>query len=197
MANLTNTVRFVVVLSLACLIFPAATFAHGGEDMSKQPARALAQQALALITETDNLAEAKERADAAIKSKDKKDVNTAALRKAGKALGKQDKAEAVKQLEASLTAPKPADETDKEKEGAGDEEDHEEGDEHGDEEHGDGDEEMDMDEQAQTPSKEALHKEGRQFKPLHTTEDTVGAIVGGVLVLLGIGGLLLGRRRST
>ncbi len=182
-ASFNKPIYLFAILSLIYVGVPATALANGGIDLSKQPSRALAQQAIGLVNEAGDFHEAKERVDAAIKSKDRKDINLAELRKASKALSDQDKSKAIHFLDAALTKTEPAAKKRKAKQEK--DADHEE---RGDEE-GDG--------QGHQVSKGALHKEGRQFKPLRTTEDTVGAIVGGVLVLLGFGGLLMGRRRKS
>lgn len=85
---------FVAVVALA---IPAPAFAHGDESgamggeeamaqLAKQPARALAQQAHALIHIRDDREEAAVRLDAALESKDRSDVDMPTLRRATETL---------------------------------------------------------------------------------------------------------------
>ena len=61
---------------------PAPVLAHGGEDdtLEKTPARALAQQALGLLSQEESAVEAHERVEAALESEDKAGVDQAKLR---------------------------------------------------------------------------------------------------------------------
>jgi hypothetical protein len=71
-------------------VLPATALGTGGgeemESMAKQPARVLAQQAIAILRVLDDPEQALDRLDAAVESKDQEDVDTALLREADEAL---------------------------------------------------------------------------------------------------------------
>ena len=98
----------LVLLTIALLWSPASSPAHGGEDeaLEKTPARALAQQALALLAQQDKAVEAHERVEAALKSKDAKGVDRASLLETQKAFDRGDHDRARVLLNQAL-APKP------------------------------------------------------------------------------------------
>ena len=120
--------RFLVVVGLLAAA-PAAA-AHGDEEpepppqgamgeatsgeeaaLAAQPARALAQQALALLTIRDAAGEANHRLEAALKSKHREDVDVNKLRAAMSALEASDAQAAADRLNEALGGgPAPADE---------------------------------------------------------------------------------------
>jgi hypothetical protein len=96
-------VALTAVLALAAGL-PAAAGAHGDESLSDQPARALTQQALALLTQKGDSVEALERLEAAEESKDTDNVKLPAVREAADALKNGDTDAAVKHMNEALTA---------------------------------------------------------------------------------------------
>ena len=99
---------FVAAL-IAALIAPGPAFAHGEEDevaeLAQQPARVLAQQAIALVRVRGDTEEAAMRLDAAVESKDKSDVDPALLKRAMETLDGGDSDRAVTQLDQALSRP--------------------------------------------------------------------------------------------
>lgn len=109
----------------ALLTTPPSVLAHGGEEehmggrgemsgatkehehaaeMARQPARVLAQQALAVLEVKHDKIQARERLDAATKSRDKSDVGVAQLSQADAALDSGDQARAIELLNRALGA---------------------------------------------------------------------------------------------
>ena len=85
-------------------IAPGLAFAHGGEDeaLEKTPARALAQQALALLSQEESAVEAHERVDAALESEDREGVDAAKLRQTQRAFEAGDHELAARLLDQAL-----------------------------------------------------------------------------------------------
>ena len=97
---------------LALALVPASAAAHGGEEeaLEQTPARALAQQALALLSQGGSPDEAHERVDAALESEDKAGVDDAKLGEAEGAFEREDYELAAQLLNEALsgeTAPAP------------------------------------------------------------------------------------------
>ena len=92
------------ILVLALATAPLA-LAHGGEEeaLEKTPARALAQQALALLSQKNKAVEAHERIEAALKSKDREGVDLALLRRTQAAFERGDHPAATKLINDALT----------------------------------------------------------------------------------------------
>lgn len=102
------------------LLVPTGALAHGGGAMaasaeaeiaqlSKQPARVLAQQALATLQIRNDRETAAMRLDAALESKDRSDVDFARLTKATETLDGGDPAAAATMLDEALSRPLGAD----------------------------------------------------------------------------------------
>ena len=95
----------------AALAVSAVADAHGGAEseeaaaLAKQPARILAQQAIALVRLRGDSEEAGMRLDAAVESKDKTDIDAALLEQAMKTLDDGDPARAIAILDAALSRP--------------------------------------------------------------------------------------------
>ena len=95
----------------AALAVSAVASAHGGAEseeaaaLAKQPARILAQQAIALVRLRGDSEEAGMRLDAAVESKDKTDIDAALLEQAMKTLDDGDPAGAIAILDAALSRP--------------------------------------------------------------------------------------------
>ena len=85
-------------------ISPGFAFAHGGEEeaLEKTPARALAQQALALLSEEESVTEAHERVEAALESEDREGVDEAKLRETQRAFEAGDHELAARLLDQAL-----------------------------------------------------------------------------------------------
>lgn len=96
-----------VLLAATLLLAPAAWATGGDQDMEDaalkaQPARTLAQQALAVLDVREDAEDARMRIDAALESEDQDDVDIALLREADDALDGGDVAEAKELLNRSL-----------------------------------------------------------------------------------------------
>ena len=99
--------RLAPAVVLLTLLLPAsAALAHGKEDeaLEKTPARALAQQALALLSQESKSGEAHERIEAAVESKDREGVDVAMLRRTEAAFERGDEAAATRLIAAALGA---------------------------------------------------------------------------------------------
>ena len=100
-----------LLVILAGLGVPAGASAHGtGESeeaaaLAMQPARALAQQAIALVLVRGDTEEAAMRLDAAVESKDKNDIDPALLKRAMETLDDGDPDRAVTMLDEALSRP--------------------------------------------------------------------------------------------
>lgn len=97
----------ILVAFVVALAIPAAALAHGGEEdaLSKTPARALAQQALALLAQEGQTDAAHERVDAAIESKDKDGIDASKLKQVEQAFDAGDPASAKRLLAEALAGP--------------------------------------------------------------------------------------------
>ena len=91
------------------LLAPASAGAHGGgeeaEAMAMQPARTLAQQALAELRIRNDVKGAAERLDAALESKDRGSIDMAALRTAMETVDNGDPKAAIPLLDQALSRP--------------------------------------------------------------------------------------------
>lgn len=94
-------------LALVGLALAGPAHAHGGEDeaLDKMPARALAQQAFALLSQKGKAVEAHERVEAALASKERADVDIRALRQVPGAFEAGDHERATRLLSQALAAP--------------------------------------------------------------------------------------------
>ena len=97
---LLGTVAAIAVLAIAA--GPAG--AHGGEEeaLEKTPARALAQQALALLSQENSAVEAHERVEAALESEDRAGVDAGKLRETQRAFDEGDHERAARLLDEAL-----------------------------------------------------------------------------------------------
>lgn len=102
----------VAASAAAALLVPAGALAdadgamaEGGEDLAMQPARVLAQQALATLRVLGDAEGAAVRLDAALESKDRSDIDFARLREATETLDGGDPEGAVPILDAALSKP--------------------------------------------------------------------------------------------
>ena len=95
----------VTLGALALAALPAAAGAHGGEELSGQPARALVQQALGIVIQQGEGCEVAERLEAALESEDTEGVQLASARKALELVERGNTDAAVKQMNEAL-APK-------------------------------------------------------------------------------------------
>ena len=103
--------RLLAAFSLAalCLMAPSALAHGGGEmdlgDLALQPARTLAQQAMAEVQVRNDTEEAAIRLDAALESKDKADIDQPLLREATETLDGGNPEAAVRLLDEALSRP--------------------------------------------------------------------------------------------
>ena len=104
--------RTAAILVLAGLLGtpPGIALAHGGggmesEAMAMQPARTLAQQALAELRVRGDVEQAAKRLDAALDSKDKRDIDIAELRNAMETVDKGHPDAAIPMLDQALSRP--------------------------------------------------------------------------------------------
>ncbi len=123
--GISPTLALVGILA-ALLAFPAGALAHGGEadeasepsagveqrspeaqveELSIQPARVLAQQALSTLRVLDDVEDAAIRLDAALLSKDDSDVDSALLRRATETLDGGSPQAAIALLDEALSRP--------------------------------------------------------------------------------------------
>ena len=104
----TCSVVGLIVLT-AALAVPGLALAHGKEDevaeLAQQPARVLAQQAIALIRVRGDTEEAAMRLDAAVESKNKSDIDAALLERAMETLDEGNAGQAVVVLDEALSRP--------------------------------------------------------------------------------------------
>ncbi len=184
--QISFAIAALAVLMLAAL--PAAASAHGDEDLADQPARALVQQALGLLTQQDNVVEAQERLEAALESKDTENVDLASVRKALAALEEGDTDAAVEQMNAALAPeekPKPeappAEQHDEAAEGGAAE---------GDAAHGDDGHAA----VGSEPGAAALEDHANAVEPDQGSAEWIGLAVG--IGLIGVGGAALSLRRK-
>lgn len=100
----------LVTFSLAALlVVPGVASAHGGgmetEAMAMEPARTLAQQALAELRIRNDVKQAGTRLDAALESKDKSGINVGELRAATETLDQGHPHDAIPLLDRALSLP--------------------------------------------------------------------------------------------
>lgn len=106
-----RTAALVLAALVALLLFlPALVIAHGGnemetENLSQQPARTLAQQALAELRVRHDMEAAASRLDAAVQSKDQSDVDPALVNQAMETLDAGNEVQAVSTLDRALSEP--------------------------------------------------------------------------------------------
>ncbi len=114
MKLLTPPARLLVCLGVltALLSVPSGALAHGGggtevKQLSMQPARVLAQQALSIlrVRPPNDAKKAAVRLDAALESKDKKDIDVARLRQATETLDAGRPKAAIPLLDEALSRP--------------------------------------------------------------------------------------------
>lgn len=101
-----------VMLALTLTLLASGMAAAHGDDeagetaaLAEQPARVLAQQAIALLRVQEDAEGAAMRLDAAVESKDKRDVDAALLRSAMETLDGGDQKRAVVMLDRALSRP--------------------------------------------------------------------------------------------
>lgn len=115
-AALVHRLVLVAVVAVALAVSPATALAHGDEELpaseeaeiaelSEQPARVLAQQALALLQVLGDSEEAAIRLDAALESDDQSDIDTKLLSEATETLDGGDPEGAVPLLDEALSRP--------------------------------------------------------------------------------------------
>lgn len=103
----------IAVLGIVWILAPAAAPGHGDkegasaemEELALQPARALAQQALAMLSIAGDPVEAGERLEAALESEDQEDVDMVTLDEASAALERGDAEAAIVLIDQSLSRP--------------------------------------------------------------------------------------------
>lgn len=116
----SHATRAVTACLALALLAPAGAQAHGGgpmaesaeaaiAELSKQPARVLAQQALAGLEILDDVEGAELRLDAALESKDRDDIDITRLEKATETLDGGDPEAALVMLDEALSRPLGAD----------------------------------------------------------------------------------------
>lgn len=163
-AQLAHPLLLAAMVAVGLAALPAGALAHGDEGaaeseeaeiaaLSEQPARVLAQQALAELQVRGDSDEAAVRLDAALESEDQSDIDVRSLREATETLDGGDAEGAVPLLDEALSRPLGAE------------------------------------------SGKALHEAGREFRPANGTQEIVGIVLGGLLLLLGAIALLSDRPR--
>ncbi len=106
-----RTHRAVLTLVVGGLLAaPGVAYAHGGggaeaEAMAMQPARTLAQQALAELRIRNDVEQAATRLDAALESRDRSGVDMTELRAAMETVDKSDPKAAIPMLDEALSRP--------------------------------------------------------------------------------------------
>jgi LPXTG-motif cell wall-anchored protein len=99
----------LATLSFAALLAPGIAGAHGGgqeaDALAMQPARILAQQALAELRVRYDVTDAAERLDAALESKDMSGIDIAQLREAMETVDEGDPEAAIPMLDRALSQP--------------------------------------------------------------------------------------------
>jgi LPXTG-motif cell wall-anchored protein len=104
------TLVILVAASVCLALAPQIASAHGGEEaevteLSMQPARVLAQQALAELEVRNDAEEAAVRLDAALESEDQSDIDLKLLNQATETLDGGDPEGAVALLDEALSRP--------------------------------------------------------------------------------------------
>ena len=166
--------RGLALVLATVVLLPGVALGHGKEDeaLEKMPARALAQQALAMLSQENKAVEAHERIEAALKSKDREGVDLALLRRTQAAFDRGDHVAATRLIGEALTPTEDGGAAEADM-GAGDQDDEDPG--------------------AVDVSPEALDH-SPEFEPDRGTAEWVGAALGAAALLLG-GVLLLRLRR--
>lgn len=159
-------------------IAPDFAFAHGGEEeaLEKTPARALAQQALALLSQEESAVEAHERVEAALESEDRDGVDEAKLRETQRAFEAGDHELAARLLDAALAGQEP-------RPGGGADEQHEET----------TNDPMVDGEAADIAPQAASFEHTREFEPDRATAEWVALAIGLLAVAAAAGALARGR----
>lgn len=115
--SVRHLIALTAMVALACLGPVSAALAHGAEEaatgseeeevavLAKQPARILAQQALAELEVLGDSQEAAVRLDAALESEDQSDIDLKLLRQATETLDGGDPEGAVPLLDEALSRP--------------------------------------------------------------------------------------------
>lgn len=167
---------FTVVLS-TFLLCAGVALGHGKKDeaLEKTPARALAQQALAFLSQENKAVEAHERIEAALKSKDREGVDIAVLRRTQAAFDRGDHAAATRLISQALA---PVEEEGAQGEGA----------------MGDGHEE-EAGSSGSVDVNPAAFDHTPEFESDRGSAEWIGAALGAAAVLLGAALLLRPRRR--
>lgn len=174
--------RYITATALAVLaLAPGSAFAHGGEEeaLENTPARTLAQQALALLSQEGSAVEAHERVEAALESEDREGVDEAKLRETQRAFEAGDHELAARLLDEAL-ADKGSAEPSEEPAGAHDE----------------------MTEDGAQPSagiepQPSSFEHAREFEPDRGTPEWVGFALGLLAIAVAAAGLTRARRRRT
>lgn len=107
----------IATLGIVAVIAPAAALGHGDdeeaaaemEELALQPARILAQQALAMLSIAGDDVEAGERLEAALESEDQDDVDVESLGEASARLERGDSEAAIALIDQALSRPLGAD----------------------------------------------------------------------------------------
>ena len=172
--------RAVAVVLAVFLSLPGVALSHGGEDeaLEEMPARALAQQALALLSEDESAVEAHERVEAALASSDQTEVDVSKLRQAQAAFGDGDHALAARALNEALADRGRSD-------SAGDRD-----------EAGHGGMEEGEASPADVATDVSSFEHTREFEPERGALERVALVLGAAALALGGGALALGRRRA-
>lgn len=176
-------VALLTLLTLAVMASPAS--GHGGEDLTEQPARALTQQALGLLTQGGDHAEAQERLEAALESQNAENVQLSSVRSAIASLEAGETDRAVEELNQAL-APQEQPAPD---EGPPSDEAAE-----GDPGHEEGPAPADGAGATTEPAEEALEDHTNAVEPDRGSAEWIALFVG--IGLLGGGGVLLARGRN-
>jgi hypothetical protein len=115
----SSAVTACLAIAAAMLVVPVGALAHGGAEtgakamsaeaevkqLSMQPARVLAQQALVTLRVNNDAKEAAVRLDAALESKERSDIDLARLRQATETLDGGNPAGAIPLLDEALSRP--------------------------------------------------------------------------------------------
>lgn len=178
--------RALATVILLTLVTAAGALAHGGEmeveELAKQPAKVLVQQAHALLQNGERGEEIELRLDAAELSRDKEAVDTQFLEQAHQALERGNAKTAITHLEHALA------EAALEKEA---------GEPGGSPESPGGHSGMSDEDALDTETaKEAIHGAARTLDPGHGAQEIAAGVAGAALLLLAVGGLDWRRRRD-
>jgi hypothetical protein len=105
----SSLVTALTTVVLGALLAPGVARDHGGgteaEAMVAQPARTLAQQALAELRVRDDVKDAAKRLDAALESKDTNGIDVGVLRRAMETVDAGDPKAAIPRLDQALSRP--------------------------------------------------------------------------------------------